>query len=122
MAMRARVVIAGEGLKLARSGNRPAGVLRGGAFDPADNTIYLAGPGHPDGCAAAGGDPMAAFVAGISLFVRDDGVVFWANDSTSLPRMLRADEIAIVEEALHAAFAPHPVNRLSRISDVPLAS
>jgi hypothetical protein len=94
--------------------------LRGGAFDPAEAAIYLAGPGHPDGCAAAGGDPSGD-VSGISLFVREDGEVFWANDSSSLPRVLRDDEILLVQRGLEAAFAPHPVQRLDRISDVSIS-
>jgi hypothetical protein len=98
----------------------PAGTLRGGGYDPDSNTVYLGGVGHPRGVAAVGGDPTKPQVAGISVFHRGDGTIFWANDSRSLPRGLTPEEAAAVQQGLEQTYPGSPVRQLSRIADVPL--
>jgi hypothetical protein len=96
--------------------------LRGGGYDPDANTLYLGGGvGHPRGVAAAGGDPTKPNVVGITVFERDDGTVFWANDSLSLPRRLSPEEAAAVQQGLEQTYPGSAVRQLQRIADVPLS-
>lgn len=117
--MAARVVIAGSGLRSIASGRFPPGVLYGGGYDPATNTLYLAGPGHPQGVAAGGGDASAPRIPGISMFRRDDGAVYWANDSWTLHDELTEDEALEVQLGLESQFTGVVVAQLVRITDVP---
>ena len=81
-----------------------------------------AGFGHPGGVAASGGDPSKSTVAGVSLFERDDGVVFWANDSVSLPRRLSPAEVQSIQWGLEIHYGERPVVQLTRVADVPKGS
>jgi hypothetical protein len=114
-----RVVFAADGLYVSPIAGRPGGWLRQGAFDPRNSILYLGGPGHANGCAAAGADPIIDWI-GISVFVRLDGCVYWANDSMSLPRILSDDDALLIQQGLASVFAPQLVGRLDRIGDVPL--
>lgn len=118
----ATVTIAGAGWAVPQTSLHPAGALRGGGYDPDSNTVYLSGAaGHPRGVAAAGGDPTKPNLAGLTVFERADGKVFWANDSLSLPRGLTPEEAQAVQQGLEQAYSGREVRCLRRIADVPLS-
>ena len=118
----ANVIIKGVGWAVPRTATHLAGILRGGGYDPDTNTLYLGGGiGHPRGVVAAGGDPSKATVAGITVFERADGNVYWSNDSISLRGRLTPQEVQMVQHGLEQAYPGKQVQQLASISHVPLA-
>lgn len=115
----AQTTIRGQGLRVATTERHPAGVLRGGGYDPETNSLYFGGAaGHPRGMAQGGGDPSKPNAAGVSLFQRVDGTIFWANDSGSLPRRLLSQEVQSIQYGLEVHFTGAQVIQLDRIGNV----
>ncbi len=90
------------------------GTLFTGGYDPADNAVYLGDAGHPQGVAAAGGNPNAPGIAGITVVDMPSGVI-WANDSPSLNAVLTPDQAAAVQSALESAFPGKTVTQVPAI-------
>ena len=90
------------------------GTLYTGGYDPADNAVYLGDAGHPQGVAAAGGNPNAPGIAGITVVDKPSGVI-WANDSPSLNAVLTPDQAAAVQSALGRAFPGKTVTQVPGI-------
>jgi succinate-semialdehyde dehydrogenase/glutarate-semialdehyde dehydrogenase len=88
----------GQVTRIAATATKPGGELQAGGYDPLTNTLHLSSgrAGHPRGMAATGGDPSAPDAAGVTVFEHEDGRIFWANDSFSLPRKLTPAEVAAV--------------------------
>ena len=111
----------GESLVIPASAEKPSGKLQAGGYDAASHTLHLghAAKGHPRNVSATGGDTGSPGLAGITVFICDDGRVFWANDSLSLPRCLTPEEALTVQRAIEREYPNRPVVRLVRIGDVP---
>jgi hypothetical protein len=77
------------------------------------------GVGHPQGVAAAGGNASKPGLAGITVFERADGTVFWVNDSQSLRGRLRPEEAQAVQQGLEQAYAGRNVRQLQKLADLP---
>lgn len=119
--MTALVKRTGQVTRIAATATKPNGSLQAGGYDPATNTLHLGsgGAGHPRGVAATGGDPSAPGVAGVTVFEHEDGRIYWANDSFSLPRQLTQAEAAAVQGGLEQAYPGCSVTQVVRIGDVP---
>lgn len=116
----ARVTIKGTGWSVPQTALYPAGVLRGGAYDPGTNTVYLGGGlGHARGVATAGGNASKPGLAGITVYERADGEVFWANDSQSLRGILTPEQAQAVQQGMEQAYPGRVVRQLQKIADVP---
>lgn len=89
------------------------GILRGGAS--IDGQIYVGRSGNFDGAVFDGARHIdRATAKGISVF-KKDGIVDWANDSLSLPKVLTSSEMEIVSKALQSAFPGKAIKQLVRI-------
>lgn len=115
--LQVRLVIVGDGLWVDASQKFPAGTLFGGGYDPSTQTLYLGMSGHPRGMASAGGNPSDPKAAGITMFIRQDGKLFWANDSQSLLGKLTLDERFAVQVALADKYNC-PIQYLDRIEEI----
>jgi len=94
-------------VKIAPGAGYPSKSLGGtaytGGYDPAANAVYLGDAGHPQGVFAAGGNPSAPGLAGITAV--DNGTsVLWNNASPSLPGVLSDAQRAAVQNGLQNAF------------------
>ena len=116
---RANVKIVGDGLRVIETIKNPGGTLYFGGYDIDANSLLLGSAGHAHGMSLAGGDPSRVNVAGVSLFLRSDGEVFWANDSISLPRKLTAEQIDEVQSSLERLFPKNQVRNLNTIGQAP---
>ena len=116
----AKVKTAGEGLRVDDAVSHPAGILFSGGYDAETNELYLAGAiGHPRGVVAAGGDPSSEHISGLRVLIVEDGTVYWATDSMSLPRGLDEVESATVQTGLERYFSASDVRRVERLEDIP---
>ena len=106
------VIIAdGAGYESASAG----GTLYTGGYDPAENTVYLGDSGHPQGVYAAGGNPNAPGITGITVVQTPSGVT-WAADSPSLPATsFTPAQAANVQGALEREFPGLPVTRVPTV-------
>jgi hypothetical protein len=77
------------------------------------------GFGHPQGVAAAGGDASKPGLAGITVFERADGMVFWVNDSQSLPEKLTPEQTQAVQQGLEQVYLGRDVRQLQKLADLP---
>jgi len=79
------------------------GTVYTGGYDPGENVVYLGDTGHPQSVAAAGGNPNAPGIAGITA-VDTGQTVLWNNASPSLNGILTPEQRAAVQAALESAF------------------
>lgn len=91
------------------------GTLFTGGYDSAKSTLYLGDAGHPQGVYAAGGDPNAPGITGITVVQKSSEVV-WAADSPSLPPInFSPAQAAKVQAALENQFPGLFVNQVKTI-------
>lgn len=94
-------------VRIAPGAGYPSQTLGGttytGGYDPNANVIFLGDAGHPQGVFAAGGNPSAPGLAGITV-VDNGQSLLWNNASPSLNAILTADQRAAVQAALQSAF------------------
>jgi hypothetical protein len=88
------------------------GTVNYGAYDPAQNTLYLGDTGHAGGMAQAGGTPLPNVTPGITVAQTPTGVV-WANDSMTLglPALTEA-QAAQIQSGLENFFSESTVTRV----------
>jgi hypothetical protein len=115
----AKVNIAGEGLRVGDAVSHPAGTLFSGGYDAEKNELYLASVmGHPRGVSLAGGEPSNDCVSGLRVLITEDGNVYWATDSMSLPRGLTESELAQVQDGLANHFRDQLIQRIEKLEDI----
>lgn len=113
------MTIAGDGLRVADAVSHPAGILFSGGYDAERNELYLASVmGHPRGVSLAGGEPSNDCVSGLRVLITEDGRVYWATDSMSLPRGLNEGESKLVHDGLTNHFKEKIVQRIERLEDI----
>jgi RHS repeat-associated protein len=105
------MIAEGAGYESASAG----GTLYTGGYDPAENTVYLGDSGHPQGVYAAGGNPNAPGITGITVVKTPSGVT-WAADSPSLPATsFTPAQAANVQAALEKEFSGLPVTQVPTV-------
>jgi hypothetical protein len=115
----AKVKIAGEGLRVENAVSHPAGTLFSGGYDAAKNELYLASVmGHPRGVSLAGGEPSNECVSGLRVLITEEGHVYWATDSMSLPRGLTESESRQVQDGLTNHYRDRLVQRIEKLEDI----
>jgi hypothetical protein len=111
--------IVGTGWAIVETDNHPAGKLFSGGYDSSTNTIYFGSViGHPRGVSLAGGDPSQDRVSGMRVLLADDGGVFWATDSMSLPRGVTELEADAIQSGLESHFEGRTVKRVESMGDI----
>lgn len=115
-----KMVLAGEGMALDESPSHPSGFVYSGGYDAEVNCLYLSSVlGHPEGIAAAGGDPSKRSVSGIRVFLSGSGDIYWTNDSMSIPRMLDDMERSAIQLGLERLYVGRKVVEVDRLQDIP---
>ncbi len=115
----AKINIAGEGLRVEDAVSHPAGILFSGGYDAEKNELYLASVmGHPRGVSLAGGEPSNDCVSGLRVLITENGNVYWATDSMSLPRGLSEVESKLVQSGLASHFQDQLVQRIEKLEDI----
>jgi hypothetical protein len=117
---RANVYVSDHGLNVDESESHPAGTLFSGGYDAETNDLYLSGVlGHPRGVSLAGGDPSKPSVSGLRVLIVENGDVYWAADSMSLPRDIHEADAMAVQAGLERHFQNRTVRKANTLEDIP---